>query len=79
MNPTRCHVQPCTDTIETVNEIEYLLQTNSENYCATVVDILGSTSIVYAINSSEKTRKFYTIFINAMANILRKYDASSKS
>jgi hypothetical protein len=41
----------------------------------TVVDIVGSTSIVSAINGSEKTRKFYSIFINAMANILRKYDA----
>jgi len=39
------------------------------------VDIVGSTSIVSAISGSEKTRKFYSIFINAMANILRKYDA----
>ena len=64
-----------TDTIETGNEIEVSFTNNSENYCVTVVDIVGSTSIVSAISSSEKTRKFYSIFINAMANILRKYDA----
>jgi two-component system response regulator ChvI len=64
-----------TDSIETDNEIEVSFTTNSENYCVTVVDIVGSTSIVSAISSSEKTRKFYSIFINAMANILRKYDA----
>lgn len=63
-----------TDTIETDNEIEVSFTNNSENYCVTVVDIVGSTSIVSSI-SSEKTRKFYSIFINAMANILRKYDA----
>jgi class 3 adenylate cyclase len=39
------------------------------------VDIVGSTSIVSAISRPEKTRKFYSIFINAMANIFRKYDA----
>jgi two-component system response regulator ChvI len=64
-----------TDTIEKDNEIEVSFTNNSENYCVTVVDIVGSTSIVSAISSSEKTRKFYSIFINAMANILRKYDA----
>ena len=64
-----------TDTIETDNEIEVSFTNNSENYCVSVVDIVGSTSIVSAISSSEKTRKFYSIFINAMANILRKYDA----
>ncbi|MGB8159206.1 MAG: response regulator [Nitrososphaeraceae archaeon] len=64
-----------TDTIETDNEVEVSFTNNSENYCVTIVDIVGSTSIVSAISSSEKTRKFYSIFINAMANILRKYDA----
>jgi len=64
-----------TDNIGTDNEIEVSFTNNSENYCVTVVDIVGSTSIVSAISSSEKIRKFYSIFINAMANILRKYDA----
>jgi two-component system response regulator ChvI len=64
-----------TDTIETENETEVSFANNSENYCVTVVDIVGSTSIVSGISSSEKTRKFYSIFINAMANILRKYNS----
>jgi two-component system, OmpR family, response regulator ChvI len=76
-NSSRDHLDflTSTDTIETDNEIEVSFTNNSENYCVTVVDIVGSTSIVSAISSSEKTRKFYSIFINAMANILRKYDA----
>src|SRR6476620_3532271 len=65
-----------TDTIETDNEIEGSFTNNSENYCVTVVDIVGSTSVVSAISSSEKTMKFYSIFINVMANILMKYDSS---
>lgn len=75
--PSRDHLDflTSTDTIETDNEIEVSFTNSSENYCVTVVDIVGSTSIVSAISSSEKTRKFYSIFINAMANILRKYDA----
>jgi class 3 adenylate cyclase len=64
-----------TDRPEKDNEIEVSFTNNSENYCVTVVDIVGSTSIVSAISRPEKTRKFYSIFINAMANILRKYDA----
>ncbi len=75
--PSRDHLDSLTstDSIGTDNEIEVSFTNNSENYCVTVVDIVGSTSIVSAISSSEKTRKFYSIFINAMANILRKYDA----
>jgi len=64
-----------TDSVGTDNETEVSFTNDSENYCVTVVDIVGSTSIVSAISGSEKTRKFYSIFINAMANILRKYDA----
>ena len=64
-----------TDSIATDNETEVSFTNDSENYCVTVVDIIGSTTIVSAISGSEKTRKFYSIFINAMANILRKYDA----
>ncbi len=75
--PSRDHLDflTSTDSIGIDNEIEVSFTNNSENYCVTVVDIVGSTSIVSAISSSEKTRKFYSIFINAMANILRKYDA----
>jgi two-component system response regulator ChvI len=75
--PSRDHLDflTSTDTIDTDKEIEVSFANNSENYCVTLVDIVGSTSIVSAISSSEKTRKFYSIFINAMANILRKYDA----
>ena len=75
--PSRDHLDflTTTDTVETDNEIEVSFTNNSENYCVTVVDIVGSTSIVSAISGSAKTRKFYSIFINAMATILRKYEA----
>ena len=75
--PSRDHLDflTTTDTVETDNEIEVSFTNDSENYCVTIVDIIGSTSIVSAISGSAKTRKFYSIFINAMATILRKYDA----
>ena len=75
--PSRDHLDflTTTDTVETDNEIEVSFTNDSENYCVTIVDIVGSTSIVSAISGSAKTRKFYSIFINAMATILRKYDA----
>jgi hypothetical protein len=40
-----------------------------ENYCVNFVDIVGSTSLVSTINLSKNVRKFYSIFINAIAGV----------
>jgi two-component system, OmpR family, response regulator ChvI len=46
-----------------------------ENYCVTVVDIVGSTQIVSTIGNSKNVRNFYAIFINTMVNTLKRYHA----
>jgi class 3 adenylate cyclase len=46
----------------------------SENYCISIVDIVDSTSIVSCIQSSDKIRMFYSIFINVLASTLKKYN-----
>ncbi|MGG6460507.1 MAG: response regulator [Candidatus Eiseniibacteriota bacterium] len=56
------------------SEPEVSFSNYSENYCVSLVDIVGSTSIVSNIQNSEKIRMFYSIFINAMASILKKYN-----
>lgn len=56
------------------SEPEVSFSNYSENYCVSLVDIVGSTSIVSKIQNSEKIRMFYSIFINAIASILKKYN-----
>ena len=63
-----------TDNVKVVNASEISFSNYSENYCVSIVDIVGSTSLVSTIRSSEKVRKFYSIFINAMADEIKKYN-----
>ncbi|HSA73963.1 MAG TPA: response regulator [Nitrososphaeraceae archaeon] len=48
----------------------------SEKVCVSVIDIVGSTSIVSTLGSSKDIRKFYEIFLNRIAIILKKYRAN---
>ena len=48
----------------------------SEKVCVSVIDIVGSTSIISTIGSSKDIRKFYEIFLNRIAIILKKYRAN---
>lgn len=48
----------------------------SEKFCVSVIDIVGSTSIVSTIGSSKDIRKFYQIFLNRIAIILKKFRAN---
>lgn len=50
-------------------------ESNSENFCVSLIDIVGSTRIVSTIDSSKNIRNFYGIFLNSVANILKKYHA----
>jgi CheY-like chemotaxis protein len=51
------------------------LENNSENFCVSLIDIIGSTKIVSTIDSSKNIRNFYGTFLNSVANILKKYHA----
>jgi two-component system response regulator ChvI len=46
----------------------------SENYCICIVDIVGSTQIASNIYNSEKIGKFYSIFLNSIAEIVKKHN-----
>src|SRR5438128_8403951 len=47
----------------------------SQNCCVSFIDIVDSTKITSQINGSEKIRRYYEIFINAMAAIARNFGA----
>ncbi len=53
---------------------EVLFSNKSENYCICFVDIVGSTQITAKIIPSEKVGKFYSIFINAIASIVKDHN-----
>jgi len=60
---------------ETVHDQEVPIRNNSENFCVSLIDIVGSTQIVSTIDSSKNIRDFYGTFLNSVANILKKYNA----
>jgi two-component system, OmpR family, response regulator ChvI len=57
------------------NDTDRIPLTNSEKLCVSVIDIVGSTSIVSTIGNSKDIRKFYEIFLNTIAILLMKYRA----
>jgi len=65
----------CVPTQVEVNDNNEMSFTKSENYCMTMVDIVGSTKIVSTIGNNKNIRNFYAIFINTMVNTLKKYRA----
>lgn len=48
---------------------------SSENYCICYVDIVNSTQEVSCIYDTVKVRKYYSIFLNSMAAIVRNFGA----
>jgi two-component system, OmpR family, response regulator ChvI len=46
---------------------------NSQNYCVCLVDVVDSTGITAKISDRQKIRQYYSIFINAMAVLLKNY------
>ncbi len=66
---------PGTIQIEQNDRDKAVLTNHSENYCITVIDIVGSTSIVSTLGTSKNIRNFYGIFINSIVNILKEYRA----
>lgn len=53
---------------------EVVFSNKSESYCISIVDIVGSTQITSKLYYSGKIKKFYTVFINEIANIVKQYD-----
>ena len=61
------------DVIKKQEDILLQFSDYSENYCVCMVDIMNSTKITSRL-SDEKTSKFYQIFLNSIAIIIRKFD-----
>jgi two-component system, OmpR family, response regulator ChvI len=61
--------------IKAIDNNEVSFTNKPENYCISIVDIVGSTRIVSTIGGSKNVRNFYATFINTMVNTLKKYRA----
>jgi two-component system response regulator ChvI len=68
-------LNPYTIQIEQNDSDKPSLTNHSENFCVSVIDIVGSTSIVSRLDTCKNITNFYGIFINSIANILKKYRA----
>ncbi len=55
---------------------EISFSSESISCCICIVDIINSTAITSRIENSKMMRKFYSIFINSVSFIAKKYDAS---
>lgn len=52
---------------------EVVFSNRSECYCISIIDIVGSTQITSKLYYSGKIKKFYTVFINEIADIVKHY------
>ena len=53
---------------------EVIFSNKSESYCIAFVDIVGSTQITSKLYNSGKIKKFYAVFINEIANIVKHHE-----
>ena len=65
-----CYNQGITMTTE---EISFLNQ--SDSYCVCYIDMIESTEVISKIATlPDKVRKYYSIFLNSMSAIIKKYE-----
>ena len=57
-----------------VKKREVIFSNKSECYCISMIDIVGSTQITSKLYNSGKIKKFYTVFINEIADIVKLHD-----
>jgi two-component system, OmpR family, response regulator ChvI len=61
------------DIPSTLRREEISFSDESENYCICFVDIVGSTQLTARIYKSDKIARFYSTFINSMAEIIEQH------
>ena len=59
---------------EDIKKSEVVFSNKSECYCISIIDIVGSTQITSKLYNSGKIKKFYTVFINEIADIVNHHD-----
>jgi len=52
---------------------EVVFSNKSESYCIAMVDIVGSTQITSKLYDSGKITKFYSVYLNEIANVVKYY------
>jgi two-component system, OmpR family, response regulator ChvI len=57
-----------------IKKSEVVFSNKSECYCISIIDIVGSTQITSKLYNSGKIKKFYTVFINEIADIVNHHD-----
>src|ERR687887_55043 len=56
----------------TTEEISFL--NDSDSYCVCYIDMIGSTKVISQISTvPDKIRKYYSVFLNSMSAIIKKY------
>jgi two-component system, OmpR family, response regulator ChvI len=61
-------------TTAITEEISFL--SNSNSYCVCFVDMIDSTKIIAQIAIPDKVRKYYSIFLNSMSALIKKFGGS---
>lgn len=61
-------------TGDDIKKSEVVFSNKSECYCISMVDIVGSTQITSKLYNSGKIKKFYTVFINEIADIVKLHE-----
>ncbi len=74
---TDSHESPSIIDVRTEADEEISFSGKSKDYCVSIVDMVNSTRIVSEIENAEKVRRYYTIFLNTVATIARKYGAKT--
>ena len=59
---------------DSIRKSEVTFSNKSECYCISMIDIVGSTQITSKLYNSGKIKKFYTVFINEIADIVKLHD-----
>ncbi len=59
---------------ESLNTDQITFINYTHSYCVCIIDIVSSTENTSGIIGSEQIRKYYSIFLNTMASIIKKYN-----
>ena len=76
MNYNKYHSDDSESTLLNESYFEEIhFSSRSQNYCVLFVDMVDSTKITAEISDAEKVRKYFSIYLNTMASILRRNNA----
>ena len=59
---------------DNIKKSEIVFSDKSECYCIAIIDIVGSTEITSNLYKSKEIKKFYTVFINEIAEIVKRHN-----